>query len=565
MLKRHAARIAAWLTALTLTAAATTDAAQQVEADRFVVVSGHPEATQAGLAVLEQGGNAIDAAVTVAMCLGVAEPYGSGLGGKLVVLYHDAETGRVHCIESMDQAPGALEPQEFADLPRDQRRTGYRSAAIPGMPAGWAEAHRRWGTLSWRELVMPAAELADRGVTMTEQMRHLVVPKVPYLLEDDEAARFYLVDGDAPPVGHTMRNPDLARSLRLIAEQGVKAFYDGPISERIVTAARAHGSPMSRQDLRNYRARVTEPVRIEHRGYELYTSPAPTTGGVTLALTLACLEPHDWQGVDPRSAEAIDAVSRVLYVAYPKIQAVVADVSSAHVAIKALLSRASIERIRAAAMAFDPHAGDLEAVPAGSADGVTDDASTTHFVVIDADGHAVSATQSLSYHFGAAVVPPGTGVLLNNTLNNFATQSVDSVNYVGPGKRPRSTIAPTIVIRDGRACLAIGVPGGQRIPTMMIQTVSGVLDFGLSPAESIDLSRYHLRRPISSRQPDDLIDLERGLPESLADELELLGWQTNWQPRDGRYFGGVTAAGIRPDGTRFGVADDRRTNVAAGR
>ena len=265
-------------------------AQQQVTAERYVVASGHPAATAVGLEVLRRGGNVIDAAVATSLALGVAEPYGSGLGGKLAMLYRDAATGKVYCIEALCSSAAATDPATFAQLSMNERQYGYQAAGVPGLTAGLYAAHQRWGSLPWAKLVEPAAQLAERGVEISPTMRSLFAPHRKQLKKDAEAARLYLVDDDTPPVGAVLPNADLARSLRMIAQGGPKAFYEGEIAQRIVAAAQAHGSPLSLDDFRNYRPRFTKPLAVCYRGHCVYSSPPPLTGGATVLATLKALE-----------------------------------------------------------------------------------------------------------------------------------------------------------------------------------------------------------------------------------------------------------------------------------
>ncbi len=261
-------------------------AQQTVTAERFVVVTGHPDATAAALHVLEQGGNVMDAMVTASLCVGVAEPYGSGLGGKLMLLYRDGATGKISTVEAMCAAPGALDAAKFAKLRSRQRYFGYTAVAVPGLVAGLHAAHEKWGSRPWKELVEPAAELAERGVTITEKSRPFYRAKANQLKNDPETARLYLVDGQTPAVGDVMKNADLGHSLRLVAEGGPRAFYEGEIAQRIVAAAVAAGAPLSLDDFRTYKPRWSEPLAINYNGYELYSCPPPLTGGTTVLASL---------------------------------------------------------------------------------------------------------------------------------------------------------------------------------------------------------------------------------------------------------------------------------------
>ncbi|MEO0529993.1 MAG: gamma-glutamyltransferase family protein [Planctomycetota bacterium] len=535
----------------------------------WAIATGHPEATRAGADVLRGGGNVMDAAVAASLTLGVAEPYGSGLGGKLVLLYYEADSEEVTCIEALCPSPQATDPTEFAALSSRERKYGFCAVCVPGLPAGLFAAHERWGSQDWASLTVPAERLAREGITVTEAMHGLWAPHRRDLAADPEAGRLYLIDGKTPAVGEKVANPDLADTLRRIGGRGVEEFYRDETARRIVAAARAAGSPLSLDDFASYRPNVTQPLAINYRGYRVYSSPPPLTGGVTVLAALKSQESAAWPVGKLRDAVYIDRVSRSLQVFYPGINEQVADRPGAFDYARRLLSDASIEAATKRAIELDP--SDPDAVPVATHGGGTlddlPDASTSHLVVADAAGNMVSLTQSLSLHFGAAVVAPGTGVLLNDSMSNFATNWKASPNYIAPGKRPRSTVAPVLATRDGLPTLALGIPGGQRIPTTTLQLLVDSLGSDVPLDEAFDRDRFHLRRPITSKQPKNHVDIEEGNDpagiKALRADLEQRGWLTTGKPRNGRYFGGGNAIRYRPGGELFAVADPRRTNDAA--
>lgn len=547
--------------------ASQVQAQQKVVANRHVVASGHPAATQVGLEVLRRGGNVIDAAIATSLALGVAEPYGSGLGGKLVLLYREAATGKVYSIVALCTAPADLDDLEFIQLSSNERQYGYHSVGVPGLVAGLDEAHRRWGSLPWSALVEPATELADQGVEIDATMHGMFQPKVKFLGLDKEASRIYLVDGSAPSVGTVLRNTDLAASLRLIGAGGAKSFYEGKIAERIVDAARKNGSALSLDDFRNYQVEVGLPLETDYRGYCVYSCPPPLTGGVTVLAALECMErmwPHQF---NEDKVSFADGMCRALQCLYPRISDQIADVPTARRSAKRLMSSRCAMELSQTAKALDPtrpydstekspdRETTLEALPT---------ASTTHLLVVDRAGNMVSLTQSLSLHFGASVVVPGTGILLNDSLSNFATNDRAAVNHVHGAKRARSTIAPIIITKDHKPWLALGIPGGQRIPTTTLQLLCRLIDGRASLEDTFAAPRFHLRRPLQSDEAPNVIDYEEDFPTEWVEQLTFQGWSLESCPRDGHYFGGGSAAQYESDGTMIGVADPRRTNFAAG-
>jgi gamma-glutamyltranspeptidase / glutathione hydrolase len=564
----YALTVAIWGASLDYGPTVEARAQQSVSAEQFVVVTGHPDATTAALDVLMRGGNVMDAAVTASMCVGVAEPCGSGLGGKLMLLFRDGKTGEISCVEAMCAASGSLDAAKFAKLRARERNLGFTSVAVPGLVAGLYEAHEKWGSRPWKELVLPAAELAERGVTIDEKSRRFFRAKTSQLKRDPETARLYLVDNEAPAVGTVMKNADLGRSLRLVAEGGPAAFYEGEIAEKIVAAVQAAGAPFTREDFRNYQPRWSEPLVINFNGHQLYSAPPPLTGGTTVLASLRALEHLDpLDATTGRNADYVDRVGRVLLALYPRVNATIADAPNSFDDARLLLGAKSSRAVAAEARAVDPTNPYGGKVPAGVGEATADDrpdASTTHLTIADRDGNIVCMTQSLSYHFGACVIAPGTGFLLNDSMSNFSTRDPNGVNHVGPGKRERSTIAPIIATREGRPVLALGIPGGQRIPTTTLQLVVDILGYDVPLAEAFNRPRFHIRRPIGSDESPNIVDLEEDAPADLDLELQEHGWKTVRMKRNGSYFGGGNAVMYQADGKLLGVADLRRTNFAAG-
>lgn len=542
---------------------------QPVTAQHGMVVAGHPEAAAAGVAVLQAGGNAIDAAVAVSLALGVAEPHGSGLGGKLILIYHDAATRKTYAVDGLDAAPHSLEVERVRRLSRDERRVGWTSVLVPGLPAGLELAHRTWGARPWAENFAPAIKLARDGFLVLPKTRDQFAEQEKKLRGNSEIAKWYLPGGKLPAAGGRLANEDLARSLELIAKDGTAAFYRGPIAAAIVAGSRKHGGFITADDLARYQARVVEPLTTEVFGHQIAGGPAPTSGVALYATILKALEAETWSPGPLRTPENLHKVGKVWQQVQPLVSARVADVPGAAAAARQLLGAESIAEIRRKAgiaprsAAWSPEALrglelDYDEEPLA--------ASTTHFVVVDAKGNVVSCTQSTSLHFGAGVVAPGTGIVMNDTLSNFGVTNTKAVNMVAPGKRARSTTSPTIVFRDGRPVLALGVPGAQRIPIAMLQVLLDHLAFKRPVAEAIGDTRLHLLTPETSAEPNNQWEVERSFPDADARALVALGWQVRKVEAagTGRHFGGINAIVIGPDGTLTGLADPRRSNAAAG-
>ncbi len=527
-----------------------------------MVVAGHPQAAQAGVAVLQAGGNAIDAAVAVSLALGVAEPYGSGLGGKLMLLYYEAATGKTHAVDAMDTA-GSLDVAAYQRRPDEDHRYGYGSVCVPGLAAGLWAAHGKWGRLPWADNVAPAIRLARDGFEILPKTRDFFAEQEKKLRRGDaEIARLYLPGGQLPAVGSRLANEDLACTLELLALHGRDGFYRGPVAAAIVAASQQGGGVITRDDLSGYEARVVEPIGIDFRGYRILSGPPPTSGAALFLTIMKALEDETFAGGSLRSAVNLDKLGRVWREVQPLVQRGIADAAESLFFFEKMVAPDSIAEIRAKARAGAPPAAKAARWDdSGSSDSVM--AATTHFLVADAAGNLVCATQSQSLHFGAGVVPPGTGVVLNDSMSNFAYNDPGSPNYVAPGKRPRSTIAPTLVFRGGRPVLAIGIPGASRIPTALLQALLDRLALARPLAEAIGDTRVHFDRNWR-RDDEESIEAERSLPEAEVAALRRLGWKVELTeaPGTGRMFGGINAIEVHPGGGYTGYADPRRTNVA---
>ena len=552
-----------------------------VTAKHGMVVAAHPEAVEAGVAVLKAGGNAIDAAVATSLAVGVAEPFGSGLGGKLMLLYYEAKTGKVYALDAMDAA-GSLNVPDYIKRPEEERSYGYGAVCVPGLPAGLWLAHRQWGTLKWGEVVKPSIKLALEGFRILPKTRDAFLEQERKLRRGDaEIARLYLPNGELPEVGSRLANPDLARTLQAYAERGRDGFYRGPVGLAIAAAAKAGGGVLTVDDLANYEARISDPMVMDFRGYTLVGSPPPTSGAGLFLPILKALE-NQTLSAPLRTAQNIDIIGRIWRVVAPQTGKVIGDMEQSRFLFEKLIAPDSIAEIRAKVFGAeemerqrkvggtfpglaDPGAADAWAAAEESPFFESHQAATTHLIVADRHGNIVCATQSQSLHFGAGVVPPGTGVVMNNSMSNFAFYDTTSINFVAPGKRSRSTIAPTLVLRAGKPSLALGLPGASRIPTAMLQVLIDRLIFERPLAEAIGDTRIHFTAPYR-RGEVEAFEAEQSFPHEQSQALQALGWKVNLpEPAGtGRFFGGVNAIEFNADGTLTGFADPRRTNVAGG-
>lgn len=531
---------------------------EPVESVDGMVVCGHPEAASIGAAVLAAGGNALDAVVAVGFALGVAEPYGSGIGGKCALLYYSARDETVYYVEGLDAAGANLDVAAFVAAGAAARREGPIGVGVPGMVAVMEKAHELWGRKDWKALVEPSIQLAEEGFEVLPGTRKLFESRLERIQSNAECARIYLPAGRLPEVGERLANKDLAITLRRIARGGGAAFYRGAVAERIVRELRAGGSHLTEADFVLYEARVHRPLAIRWGDYELVSSGRPTNGGPTALLALSLFEKAPFPNFDRlRDPENLDHWGRVLRHVYPVVQAEMADTPDYAERWTKIAAEDVIAEV------LDAMRGqDAERRQGGASGSEEPDGGwTTHFVVADAEGNVASVTQSLSHHFGSGVVVPGTGVVLNNSLKNFSFSDPSAVNYPAPGKRPRSTIAPTLVMQDKRPVLAIGLPGGSRIPTTLTLVLLDYLYFKRAFGEAIADWRFQLYRSRSREPLSNTFQFEEGADLTVMSALADRGWEIE-AITDAEFFGGITAIEFEPEGRMRGWADPRRTNKA---
>jgi gamma-glutamyltranspeptidase/glutathione hydrolase len=479
-------------------------------------------ATQTAVDVLRRGGNAVDAAVAAAAVLNVVEPYSSGIGGGGFMVVYDAKRKRVGTIDQRETAPAAFRPDVFVGIPFAERVTSGLGVGVPGTVAGWELALDRYGSTPLRTLLKPAIRIAERGFTVDQTFADQTAANLTRFQAFTSTRAVYLTpDGQVPPVGSVLRNPDMAQTLRLIAEHGGKAFYEGEIADAIAeTVAHPPIAPgttlnirpglMTTDDLARYQALTRAPARSTYRGLTLYGMAPPSSGGSTIGETLNIVEGFP-MGDLPR-AEALHDWLEASRLAYADRGAFLGDPAFVDVPLDGLLSKGyAAERrclIGPSAATSPVPPGDptppfdascaAGAGPAGEA--APEGPSTTHMTVADADGNIVAYTFTIEQTGGSGIVVPGYGFLLNNELTDF--DDPPSPNAPAAGKRPRSSISPTLVFDGRRPVLALGSPGGATIITTVEQILLGVVDFGLSLPEAIAAPRISQRnRAVTDAEP----------------------------------------------------------------
>jgi gamma-glutamyltranspeptidase/glutathione hydrolase len=464
---------------------------------KAAIASAHPLATEAGLQILREGGNAFDAAVAVAAALAVVEPTSSGLGGGAFFLLHRASDKMETMIDAREVAPKAATRDMYLDKDGNPVRglstQTALAAGIPGEPAGLAHMAQKYGKLPLKKSLQPAIKLAEEGFPLYTRLRGSINARKAMLARAEDTASVYLVNGEVPAEGAIIKQPDLAKTLRAFAEQGVKGFYQGPVAERLVKGVRDLNGIWTMEDLADYRVKERKPVIGEYRGARIVSAPPPSSGGVAIIDALNILSGFDLNAVDSATRKhlVIEAMRRV----HRDRAQYLGDPDFVSIPVEKLIhpyyaagQRASMRTDRATPS--DALPGIVESGQPGM--------QTTHFSVLDAKGNRVAATMSINFFFGSGLMVPGTGVLLNNEMDDFSMkpgvpngfQLVGAdANAIAPGKRMLSSMAPTFVeTKDGM--MIIGTPGGSRIIGMVLLGVLEWMD-GKSADEVVALPRFH--------------------------------------------------------------------------
>lgn len=497
------------------------------------IASAHPLATQAGIEILQAGGNAFDAAVAVSAALAVVEPYSSGLGGGGFWLLHRVRDGRQIMIDGREKAPLDATRDMYldrnGDVIPDASVNGALAAGIPGTPAALVHIARLYGRLSLKQSLEPAIRLAREGFLVDERYRRMAQFRLDALQADPEASSQFLNKGEVPAEGERIVQRDLANTLTAIAERGNNGFYAGKIAEQLVDAVKAAGGIWSLDDLATYKVMEREPVHGEYRGITVTTAAPPSSGGVALIEMLNMLSGYDLAGMN--HADRVHVIVEAMRRAYRDRAEFLGDPDYTQVPVMRLTDRDYAQQLAAG---IDMKA----ATPSASLPGVgleQGGEDTTHFSILDNDGNRVAGTMSINYPFGACMVPPGTGVLLNDEMDDFSVKpGVPNLygligaeaNAIEPGKRPLSSMSPTFVESE-YAVGILGTPGGSRIITMVLL---GILDFaeGNMPASWVSLPRFHHQYypDVVQYEPDAL---DAGTLQTLAAkghklEAQAAGW-----------------------------------------
>jgi gamma-glutamyltranspeptidase/glutathione hydrolase len=540
--------------------------ARPVIAQHGMVVSQEAVASRVGLDILRRGGNAVDAAVAVGFALAVTLPRAGNIGGGGFMLIHRADRHETIAIDYREAAPALTTKDVFLDAngeadPFKSRYSGL-AVGVPGTVAGLELAWRKYGSgkFSFADLVAPAAQLAHQGLTVDDDVADSLPLGRKQLALHPSAARIYLERDLTPRVaGDHIALDDLAATLDRIATEGPDAFYKGPVAEKIVAAVRENGGRMTLDDLASYRAIEREPVRGTYRGHEIVSMPPPSSGGAHVIEILNILEgfPIREQGLN--SAATIHEMAEAEKLAYADRARWLGDPAFVRIPLKGLTSKAYADQLRGTILAG--RARPASEIAAGDPQRYESD-QTTHFSIVDAAGDAVSNTYTLNLPYGSGLVADGTGVLLNNELDDFAAKPGAAnafgllggdANAPGAGKRPLSSMSPTLVFKDGELELATGSPGGSTIITTVLQIVSNVIDHGLNVAEAENAPRVH-----DQLYPDEL-RIERGISPDTIRLLEAMGHKVVVRAA----IGSANSIARTEDGVLMGASDLRQRGTLA--
>ena len=536
-----------------------------VVASAGMVVSQNLLSSDIGIEILNKGGNAVDAAVAVGFSLAITLPRAGNLGGGGFMLIYMKEQKEIFYIDYRSNSPlnSNLKDLFGTNLPRDYNKTdfnkskyGYKASAVPGTVAGLIEAHSNFGKLSLAEVLEPVIKQAQDGILVSYDLQK-AIESTPQLLADKESTKIYFKDGKALSEYSLMQRPDLAKTLIAIANNGSKGFYEGEVAKNIVKAMNANNGFMTLDDLKNYKINAGAPISVSYRGNTVFAPGAPSGGGVVLLTALNILQNYKFKDEDSNATRTYHLVAESLRRGHNNRSHHIGDPAFYDVPMEKLISRARTNELQKN-IKFKTATPSSKIKPMSV---VNESRDTTHYSIVDSEGNAVSNTYTLGYSFGSGVTIPGTGILLNNQMNDFAYRYGDKSvkgrvaspgNRFAPGKRPMSTMTPTMVFdKSGQLMLITGSPGGSFIPAAVLRVVSGVIDFNLNIGEATMLPRIHKDWPYSG------LDYESILSSDIARQLDSMGHKTEAQ----KTMGSTQSIHIQ-DGLNYGYADLRRPGAA---
>jgi gamma-glutamyltranspeptidase/glutathione hydrolase len=533
-----------------------------------MVVSQSYLSSDIGVEILNKGGNAVDAAVAVGFSLAITLPRAGNIGGGGFMLVYLKEQEEIFFIDYRGKSPLNSNIKDLfnTNLPKDYKKTdfnksrfGYKASTVPGTVAGLIDAHTNFGKLSLAQVLEPVIKQAEEGIIVSYDLSK-AIESSKQLLKDPESKSIYFKDGKPLQENSLMKRPDLANTLRLIAKNGTKGFYEGETAKKFIKAMESNNGFMVEKDLKDYKINSGAPIVSLYRGNPVFTAGPPSGGGVVLLTALNILGKYKFNKADSNSTRTYHLLAESLRRGHNNRSHHVGDPNFYDVPIDQLISKERTNELQKN-LKFKSATPSDNVKPLSV---VNESRDTTHYSIIDSDGNAVSNTYTLGYSFGSGVTIPGTGVLMNNQMNNFAYRYGDTsimgraaspANKFSPGKRPMSTMAPTMVFnKKGQLILITGSPGGSFIPAAVLRVVSGVIDFDLNIGEATMLPRIHKDWPYSG------LDYESTLSSDISNQLEYMGHQ----PERQKTMGSTQSIHVI-DGINYGYADLRRPNAGVSR
>ena len=524
--------------------------------------------------MLEAGGNAVDAAVATAFTMAVVGPYHSGLGGGGFAVIHLAKGGAEFAFDFREVAPlKATRDMYLVDgkFDPDKATDGALSIAVPGAVKGYLELHAKYGKLPRAKVLAPAIRAATQGFVVTPRFQDLAQKRADCLKRDPEASRIFLADGLAPALGTKLTQPDLAKTLTLLARQGDAPFYSGAVGKAVVSTIAAAGGIITQEDLSKYHTTWRAPLEGRYRGQRLITMPPPSAGGVAMLETFGLIEARGVKGPASRDLDAVHTFIEALRLAYVDRAKFIGDPAFVEVPVARLTGP---DYLRELASRIDPKKAtrSMSLMPrdllAPKEEGAPPKKNTTHISVIDRDGNAVALTTTINFYFGSCIVARGTGILLNDEMDDFTGQPgvpntfglvMGEANGILPGKIPVSSMTPTLLFMKGRdhdVQLAVGSPGGSTIPTTVMQVISNVVDLGLDVGRAVSRGRVH-----HQWLPDEVWVDQDGLDPSTQRALEAMGHTFKFVPG----WGDAEAVMVDPvTGLRSAASDPRNEGAPSG-
>jgi len=535
-----------------------------VYARKGMAVAQEPLAADVGVAVLKSGGNAVDAAVAVGFALAVTHPFAGNIGGGGFMLIRLAD-GRTTFIDFREKAPGKATHDMYLDASGNvtpESVVGWRAVGVPGTVRGLELALKKYGTKSWPEVLQPAIHLASSGFPISFSQARSFHYAADLLSQFPDSKRIFLKGGTFYDWNENFQQPELARTLERIAQNGAKEFYEGETARILASQMEKNGGLITMEDLREYQAVERKPLEGNYKGYHIITSPPPSSGGVGILQMLAMLDGTGYEESKAGSATAYHYLAEVMRRFYADRNQYLGDPDFVKDPITALLDPAYIKARRDS---IDPAlATPSEQIGPGLAAGVAEGSETTHYSVADEQGNVVAVTYTLNAGYGSGVTVPRAGFLLNDEMDDFAARPGSpnlfglvqgKANSIAPGRRPLSSMVPTIVLKDGKPFLVLGAPGGSRIITAVLQVILNVIDFGMNIQDAIDFPRVH------HQSKPDRLDIERGISPDTIVLLKKAGY--NIEPAKPVVIARVEAI-LLADGWLQGGHDERGSGKAVG-